>query len=161
LNAIEKAFKACRITSSKKTHVNRGSAARMADLQGVPEGDIRKMGGWNSTSLNGSYLTGLPRSIMRSLAGFLLQGTFWLARNTVVPSEGLQAKVFPEASTWLSKIHEKKAEQTVSAEGFLKLLLTLRITFLQDSVFMQKLMPNYIIWRHELFCDPEYLEFKR
>ena len=73
LDAITKAFKARSITSSKKTHVNRGSGARMAELQCVPESDIRKLGGWNNSSLNGSYLTGLPRGIMRNLAGFSIQ----------------------------------------------------------------------------------------
>lgn len=151
LAAIDKAFKACKITSSKKTHVNRGAAARMADLQGVDESDIRRMGRWNNSSINGAYLTGLPRGIMRSLAGFPQQGTFFLPRNTTIPSKSLQAKAFPEASLWLSKIHEGHAEQTVSAEGFLKLMLTIRITFLQDSVFMQQKFPNHFIWQHELF----------
>lgn len=161
LGAITKAFKACQITSSKKTHVNRGSSARMADLQGVNESDIRRMGRWNNSSMNGAYLTGLPRGMMRSLAGFPQQGTFHLPRNATIPSEDLQAKVFPEASIWLSKIHEGLAEQTVSAEGFLNLLITLRVTFLQDSVFMQRLCPGNPVWKHELFRDPEYIQFKR
>lgn len=161
LQAIDKAFKACRITSSKKTHVNRGAAARMADLQGVDESDIRRMGRWNNSAMNGAYLTGLPRGIMRSLAGFPQQGTFYLPRATVTPPESLQAKVFPEASIWLSRIHEGSAEQTVSAEGFLNLMLTLRITFLQDSVFMQNFCPGHPVWKHPLFRDAEYLDFKR
>lgn len=124
--------------------------------------DIRRMGRWNNySSLNGAYLTGLPRGIMRSFAGFPQQGTFFLPRNTTIPSENLQSKFFPEASMWLSKIHEGHAEQTVSAESFLRLVLTLRITFLQDSVFMQKIFPNHPVWKHELFQDREYLEFKR
>ncbi|KAG2191270.1 hypothetical protein INT47_004031 [Mucor saturninus] len=111
--------------------------------------------------MNGAYLTGLPRGIMRSLAGFPQQGTFFLPRNTTIPSENLQTKLFPEASMWLSKIHEGHAEQTVSAEGFLKLLLTIRITFLQDSVFVQQKFPTHPIWKHDLFQDEEYLSFKR
>ena len=160
-DAIEKAFNACKITSSKKTHIGRGSAARMADLQGVDEADIRRMGRWNNSSMHGAYLTGLPRGIMRSLSGFPTQGTFFLPRNTVEPCQALQEKLFPLASIWLEKIHSGQAEQTVAAEGFLHLLLTLRITFLQDSVYMQKAIPDHPIWRHSLFVDPLYLEFKR
>ncbi|KAG2199449.1 hypothetical protein INT47_011561 [Mucor saturninus] len=129
----------------------------MADLQGVDESDICRKGRWNNSSMNGAYLTGLPRGIMRSLAGFLQQDTFFLPRNTTIPPENLQAKLFPEASVWLSKIHEGHAEQTVSAEGFLKLLLTIRITFLQDSAFMQQKFPTHPIWKHDLFQDEEYL----
>ncbi|KAI8340419.1 hypothetical protein BD560DRAFT_412367 [Blakeslea trispora] len=98
---------------------------------------------------------------MRSLAGFPTQGTFFLSRNTVEPCQALQEKLFPLASVWLEKIHSGRAEQTVAAEGFLRLLLTLRITFLQDSVYMQKAIPDHPIWRHSLFVDPLYLEFKR
>lgn len=161
--AIENAFVACNITSSKTTHVGRGAAARMADLQGVQESDIRRMGRWNNSSMNGAYLTGLPRGIMRALAGFPSEqgGAFFLPRDTILPSEELQAKIFPQASEWLNKIHNGQAEQTVSAEGFLKLLLTLRISFLQDSVFMQRKMPHHAIWKHAIFRDPMYLEFKR
>ncbi|KAI8364196.1 hypothetical protein BD560DRAFT_173227 [Blakeslea trispora] len=102
-----------------------------------------------------------PRNIMRSLAGFYQQGMFFLPRNTVEPCQALQSKVFPMASVWLEKIHSGHAEQTVAAEGFLRLLLTLRTTFLQDSVFMQNVVPDHPIWQHELFLDPLYLEFKR
>lgn len=97
-----------------KTHVNRGAAARMADLQGVDKSDIRRMERWNNSSMNSAYLTGLPRGIMRNLAGFPQQETFHLPINAVIPSENLQSKVFPEVSMWLNRIHEGRAEQTVS-----------------------------------------------
>lgn len=160
-DAIQKAFTACKITSSKKTHLARGAAARMADLQGVNESEIRRMGRWNNSSMNGAYLTGLPREIMRSLAGFPQKGMFFLQRNTVEPCQELQSKVFPLASVWLEKIHSDQAEQTVAAEGFLSLLMILRATFLQDSVYMQRIVPDHPIWRHSLFADPLYLDFKR
>lgn len=85
-DAIGKAFKECNIFSSKKTHVTRGAGARMADLQGVEESEIWRMGRWNNSTMNDAYLTGLPRGIMRSLAGFpTTPGAFYLPRDTVVP----------------------------------------------------------------------------
>ncbi|KAI9487108.1 MAG: hypothetical protein EXX96DRAFT_458729, partial [Benjaminiella poitrasii] len=68
--------------------------------------------------------------------------------------------LFPEASEWLDKVHQGQAEHTVSAEGFLKLILILRVTFLQDSVFMQKICPDNPIWKHKLFTSQKDLEFK-
>ncbi|KAI9334327.1 transcriptional activator of glycolytic enzymes-domain-containing protein [Pilaira anomala] len=61
----------------------------------------------------------------------------------------------------LSRVRSGTAAQTVAAESFLNLLLTLRITFLQDSVYMRNLMPTHPVWKHQLFSDPDYLEFKR
>ncbi|KAG1433713.1 hypothetical protein G6F56_014538 [Rhizopus delemar] len=82
----------------------------MADLQGVEESEIRRMGRWNNSTMNGAYLTGLPRGIMRSLAGFpTTPGAFYLPRDTVVPPLELQAKVFPEAGAWLDKVHNQTA----------------------------------------------------
>lgn len=128
VNAIDKGFKACKITSSKKTHANRGPAARMADLQGVQESNIRRMGRWNNSSMNGAYFTSLHRGIMRSLAGFSQQGTFHLSRDTTKPSDSPQSKVFPERSIWFNTIYEDNGdEHTVSAEGFLNLILEFRL----------------------------------
>ncbi|GAN11545.1 hypothetical protein MAM1_0677c11112, partial [Mucor ambiguus] len=36
----------------------------------VDESQIRRNGHWNSSSMNRAYLTGLPRNLMRQLAGF-------------------------------------------------------------------------------------------
>jgi hypothetical protein len=55
--------------SSKKTHITRGSAARMAELSGVPEDQIRRMGHWNQESMERNYLTCIPRKAMRALSG--------------------------------------------------------------------------------------------
>lgn len=105
--------------TSKKTHVARGSGARMADLNGCPEEEIRRMGRWNNTTMNGAYLTGLPRELMRKAAGFFNgQGTYDVARANYIPPESLQQKVFPDVSVRLNQLRDGTARQTVCAEGF-------------------------------------------
>lgn len=63
-------LKACKIRSSKVTHIARGAGTRMADLDGVDETQIRRLGRWNNTTMNGDYLIGLPREAMRVMAVF-------------------------------------------------------------------------------------------
>ena len=86
--------------SKKLTHIYRGSAARMADLFGASETDIRRGGRWDMSSMAQHYLTTLPRETMRSLAGFpAVSGQFWIPRDLDPPAE-LEALVFPQAALW-------------------------------------------------------------
>lgn len=86
--------------SKKVTHIYRGSAARMADLLGASESDIRRGGRWDMSSMTQHYLTTLPRETMRVLAGFpAASGQFWIARD-LDPPEELEAMVFPQAALW-------------------------------------------------------------
>lgn len=86
--------------SKKVTHIYRGSAARMADLLGASESDIRRGGRWDMSSMTQHYLTTLPRETMRVLAGFpAASGQFWIARDLDPPAE-LERMVFPQAALW-------------------------------------------------------------
>ncbi len=57
--------------ASKKTHITRGCATRMAEMAGVPEDQIRRMGHWAQESMEKHYLSCLPRKAMRALSGRL------------------------------------------------------------------------------------------
>ena len=85
--------------------------------------------------------------------------TFWLKRDGEQPPETLQRKVFPWADQGQTRIDEGQGDKSVAADGFLKMLRTLRKTFLQDSVPMRKRHPHLSIWNAPLFQDPEYLRF--
>lgn len=162
LEAINKAFSACGIISSKKTHAARGSSARMADMNGADETDIRRQGRWNNSTMNGAYLTNLPRGVMRTMAGFPSgEGHFYLPRAQIQPPENLVRKVFPEVDYWYERISSGACQQSAAARGFLDLLKQLRVTFLQDSVFMSEKQPGHTLWQDELFSSPEYVQFKR
>lgn len=69
-DATIKAFTALGMHTKAKTHAARGSGARMAELAGATDSQIRRLGRWNASAMEGCYLSALPREAMRSLAGF-------------------------------------------------------------------------------------------
>lgn len=134
----------------------------MADLSGASESDIRRQGRWNNTTMNGAYLTSLPRGVMRAMAGFpTSEGHFYLSRAQLMPSQNLLKKVFPDVDYWYDRIASGACQQTAAARGFLDLLKVLRISFLQDSVVMKERHPHHPLWNHPIFHDSEYIAFKR
>ncbi|EED17238.1 hypothetical protein TSTA_022920 [Talaromyces stipitatus ATCC 10500] len=58
------------IKSSKVTHAGWVSGARLAELNGVSEDQIRRGGRWNADQMTGCYLTTLPQSFMHGIADF-------------------------------------------------------------------------------------------
>ena len=68
--AIRICYDALGIKTKKKTHANRGSGVRRADVAGTEESQLRRLGGWNSDALSTSYLTNLPMEALRAQAGF-------------------------------------------------------------------------------------------
>lgn len=161
-DAVKKAIVFVDLSTTKVTHIGRGSGARMADLAGVGEDQIRRQGRWNNSSMNGAYLTGLPRESMRISAGFpLVQGHFYLPRAVLEPPVELQHKVFPWADEWLGKIRSGIAESSNSAISFLKMLITFRVTLLQDAVFMKLKYPHHPIFVNPLFDDELFVQFSR
>jgi Centromere DNA-binding protein complex CBF3 subunit, domain 2 len=66
---VAKAFQYAGITSSKKTHIGRSSAAKLAEVKGAGENQIRRAGRWNQEQMVGCYLNSLPRKFMRIMAG--------------------------------------------------------------------------------------------
>ena len=160
--SLKKAFDECKITTSAITHAGRKSGAKMADLGDAGASDIRRAGRWTNDSMEGSYLTNLPRRMLRAMATFDANGrTFWLARDGVQPSETLLQKVFPWIDQWQARIDQGQGDKSVAADGFLQMLRVLRKTFLQDSVPMMDRHPRLSIWNAPLFQDPEYLAFAR
>ncbi|SAM09244.1 hypothetical protein [Absidia glauca] len=72
--SIGKALSSPGIRSNKKTHINRGSSARMAGSVCANADQIRRQDRWNNTSINGAYLISLPRELVRSMAGLPTYG---------------------------------------------------------------------------------------
>ncbi|SAM05315.1 hypothetical protein [Absidia glauca] len=57
---------------------------------------IRRQGRWDNRTINGAYLTNLPREEVRSMAGFLKNGRFfYLARAALNPPTSLCKNLFP------------------------------------------------------------------
>ncbi|SAM09638.1 hypothetical protein [Absidia glauca] len=93
--SIDKALSSPGISSSINTHISCGSSARMAGNVCANVDQIRYQSRWNNTTINGAYLTNLPRELVRSMAGFLTYGRFfYLARAALNPPTSLCKKLF-------------------------------------------------------------------
>lgn len=82
--------RACDINSSSVTHIFRKSGARL-ELAGVSEDQIRRLGNWNNQAMEGAYLSAIPFSAIRGIAGFPPHDrSYFLPRALIVPPEELQ-----------------------------------------------------------------------
>jgi hypothetical protein len=158
---ISECMRECNIATKSKTHATRGSGARLADLGGASDSQIRRLGRWNTSAMEGCYLSQLPREAMRVLAGFPSSpGSFFLKRAQVNPAEELQSLVFPQVEHWLTRQHENTAEQNIAAGGFLLLLKTMRAIVLQDAVALQQFFPDHFLFQHPIFQTSLFNQFK-
>ena len=127
LDGVKKVFKACSIDSTVWTHVNRGSAAKLAEAAGASEAQLRRAGCWNGAKMEGSYLTTLPKKAMRALAGFGSKtGVYWLPRASIDPSAALQRLVFPEVEKWELFLSSTDTRE-IAGSAFLHLRARLRM----------------------------------
>ncbi|SAL99814.1 hypothetical protein [Absidia glauca] len=94
--SIGKALSSPGIRPNKKTHINCGSSARMPGNVCANVDQIRRQGRRNNTTINGAYLTNLPRELVRSMAGLHKYGRFfYLARAALNPPTSLCKKLLP------------------------------------------------------------------
>jgi len=163
-----KMFQEAGIHSKEKTHSRRKQSARLAELDGVPETQIRRAGRWNTDAMTGAYLSYLPRAFIRSIAGFPQEGKgYFLPRARETPPAALCSKIWPEVDVWLERMEAYrpgKADNEVvrldlAGSGFLYLLGALRVVLLQDSVVLRKEFPRHPLWKDPLFDGEEYRRF--
>lgn len=151
LESVKRGFKACSIDSTVWTHANRESAARMAELNGADEDQIRRAGRWSRDRMETCYLTTIPRKALRALAGFSTKGdTYWLARATIEPCKALQRMVHRDLDDAEAALRASGLRE-IAASGFVQMLHDLRVVFLQDSVLLRRQFPDHPIWRDVLF----------
>ena len=87
---VAKALGYAGVRSRQKTHITRSSAAKLAELKGADDGQIRRAGHWNLETMMGCYLNSLPRKFMRLMAGHLAElGLFEVRRGRVMPLDSL------------------------------------------------------------------------
>jgi len=163
-----KMFRGVGIYSKEITHAPRKQGPRHAELGGVPESQIRRAGRWNTDAMTGVYLSYLPRGFMRAIAGFSQEGkTYFLPRAQVVPDEALSSQIWPEVDVWLRRMEAYDPDSPdnevvrldLAGSGFLRLLRTLRVILLQDSVILRRKFPRHPLWREPIFNSVEYQAF--
>jgi hypothetical protein len=143
-----------------KMHVRCGSGARMAELAGAEDSEIRRLGRWNAQALAGCYLAAIPRAAVRTLAGFSPEaGSYFLKRAAVVPSYSLQSLVFPWLNSYLDPSVEM--ERTIAVQGFVSLLQYLIVVVLQDAAIVSRKYPSHPLFQLSLFRSEQFLTFRR
>jgi hypothetical protein len=160
---VAKAFQQVGIAPSKTTHASRGAGAKMAELKGVSEEQIRRAGRWNQEQMVGCYLNSLPREFMRTMAGHPSQlGCFEVRRASVAPPDELLSLIWPELDAWKGRFGPQPDQiNDLAATGLTGLLFYLREVALQDSVALRQLFPDNAIWTHPVFQHPAYQPFAR
>ena len=161
LDWINKALEYAGIDSKKKTHIGRSSAAKLAELLGVPEAQIRRQGWWEQDVMVGCYLNSLPREFMRVMAGHPPNmGSFEIPRASLTPPDELLSMIWPDLDQWKDRFGPGHGQHDdLAAQGFTSLLFSLREVVLQDSVTLRKRFPRSPVWAHPVFQHPAYAEF--
>ena len=161
LEWVTKAFRYAGVVSRKKTHTGRPSGAKMAELKGVSEDQIRRAGRWNHEQMVGCYLSSLPRKFMRIMAGHPPQmGCFEIRRASVVPPSELLSLIWPQLDQWKDHFGPREGQSNdLAALGLTDLLFYLREVILQDSVILREHFPNSPIWNHPVFQHEAYARF--
>ncbi|SAL98033.1 hypothetical protein [Absidia glauca] len=68
----------------------------MAEIVGANEDQIRRQGRWNNATMNGAYLTSLPKEMVRLMASFPTKYRFfYFARAALDPPTGPLQEVVP------------------------------------------------------------------
>jgi hypothetical protein len=135
---LKEAMNQLNIHSKVKTHIGRKLAPKEGIYSGVAKAEASQHGGWQLNSLEASYLNDvLPLGMLRSLAGFTQSHTnYHISREQIVPPPNLQLLVFPFLENSFQEIESFMSLNSCSefaGLGFLKLMMWLRIVFLQDS----------------------------
>ena len=93
---VTRAFQYAGIFSQKKTHIGRSAGAKMAELKGISEDQIRRAGRWNQEQMMGCYLNSLPRKFMRIMAGHSSRmGCFEIPHAGITPPDTLLFMIQP------------------------------------------------------------------
>jgi hypothetical protein len=161
LDWVGKAFKYAGVSSQKKTHIGRSSSAKMAELKGISEDQIRRAGRWNQEQMVGCYLNSLPRQFMRTMAGHPAQmGCFEICRGSVRPPDELLSLIWPKLDGWKGLFGPYEGQTNdLAAMGLVDLLLYLREVILQDSIILRKRFPCSPVWDHAVFQHKAYEQF--
>ncbi|SAM05586.1 hypothetical protein [Absidia glauca] len=154
------------IRYNKKAHTSCGSSARMAGNMCANVDQIRRQGRWNKITINGAYLTNLPRKLVRSKAGFpTLFDSFSLhvplLTHLPASARSCSRRLTNDMTDWRQKssVLAILFKPTLAENAFVQVIMMFGKTFIQNSVLMMELHPCYPIWQHSIFSDPAYLSF--
>lgn len=160
---VSEAFQYAGIFSQKKTHIGRSAGAKLAELKGISEDQIRRAGRWNQEQMIGCYLNSLPRKFMRVMAGHPSQmGCFEITRANIRPPDELLTMIWPKLDIWKGRFGPQAGQiNDLAAAGLTSLLFYLREVILQDSVALRQMFPGNPVWNHPVFHHAAYTVFAK
>jgi Centromere DNA-binding protein complex CBF3 subunit, domain 2 len=160
---VERAFQYAGVFSQKKTHIGRSAGAKMAELKGITEEQIRRAGRWNRDQMLGCYLNCLPREFMRVMAGHPREmGCYEIRRAAISPPDILLSMIWPQLDSWKGRFGPQPGQiKDLAAGGVTDLLFYLREVILQDSVALRQRFPRHPVWNHRVFQHEAYVTFSR
>lgn len=100
LDWCKKMFSRALILADMVTHLPLAGGAQSAERKGVTDAQTRRAGRWAHDAMVQHYLASLPFEFIRTMAGFTNKGSYFLARNTLIPEDELQQKVWPWLDEW-------------------------------------------------------------
>jgi Centromere DNA-binding protein complex CBF3 subunit, domain 2 len=140
--------------------MGRKSGAMHVEMRGVDETQIRRLGRWNTESLENSYLSFIPKQAVHVMAGFSVNDLYRVHRSLVEPSTALLDQVFPDLNDLLNPASNNTVESFCTI-FFFKFLQWLRIVILQDSALLiHQFGSSFYLSDHPLFQTPEFCAFK-
>src|ERR1700735_3574726 len=124
-------------------------------------GKIRRAGGWESGALTTSYLSRLPRNVMRVVAGHpTITEAYFLKRGAAQPPASLTSLLWPWADRALGMYKAGQIKNPdLTGKIFCEMLKSLRIVFLQDAAVMSSSFPKLGLWDHPVFRHPDWKPF--
>lgn len=100
------------------THVRRRMGTQHAEMAGIAEASMRRLGHSNTDKLSTAYLSPLHRNGMRDLAGFTAhdQASAWWPHNEIKLPEVLKAMLWPDVEIWERAFDEARKGQRDDVE---------------------------------------------
>jgi Centromere DNA-binding protein complex CBF3 subunit, domain 2/Transcriptional activator of glycolytic enzymes len=171
------AFRKAKCHYLKGTHCGRHEGCKLADMQDIPDAQIRRLGRWDHSRMIQHYSLGIPRTGARHLAGhgsmegistsimLILKniiGNYYLDRECLIPPEQLQRQIFPRLEETEAMNNAKsERDQDIAVRCFMNLLRWLRVVLLQDTVFLRRKFPTLKIWLEPVFNNSTFEMFAR
>ena len=163
------------IESYHKLHLQRGTSARMAELDGCEVHQIGAHGGWKRNGvLYNNYLNGIPIDFVKWVAGYKVDEKAMvypeIKRACVRPPQTLIDRVFPfmkEVKLAMASDYDENGGQYKMCKGhdntllgFLKLCDYAAEYLLQDLAVMYDWMNLHEVFSLPLLCEVEFFEFR-
>ena len=153
---IHKLYDVFKINISKITHADRDSKTKKIEKLDIDVNQIQRADHWADDSMHKNYLTNLSRAFMRDMIEFQSEyaDIYFISRDQVQSSNEFLQMIFSKLNYWI----QQKIDDIVTRQ-FLRLLVYLRIVFLQNSVFHRTQYFEHFLWHLNVFQHSLYIFF--